>query len=243
MINFNSLQTNYILQTNHFKMTTIKEDLNQMYDKIVKNCQKCGGQGTILLKPFTPGVSEVVTDCECRHNYRAERDYYLIISNSNIPKFQIEQKPIENMPETDMFFKIGMFDKAKTGLLVLGAFRTGKTTFACDFLKKCAREGHSVKFWDFSTLVETMWRGEVREGDYKAYDECLTVDILCLDDILSVEREHDFADRKLSTIINTRYNNMLPTVFTTNASKKILSEKMNERTYRRLEEYCKFINI
>ena len=221
----------------------MREILHKLYADIVESCKKCDGSGRVVVRPFQKGHAEVKDYCSCARKYMEERDYLYRMNASNIPQFYKKRALLAENPFFNQYSISGTFSNSKRGLVINGKYRSGKTTLSCDILKQAARNGTDVKFWDFTTLSERMWEEELKERDYSTIKECLKVDLLVLDDILSSERDHDYAERKLAMIVNTRYTEELCTIFTSNATKEELSEKMSDRTFHRLNEYCDFVKI
>ncbi len=66
--------------------------------------------------------------------------------------------------------------------------------------------------------------------------------ILVIDD-LGAARNTEWASERLLEIIDYRYNQLLPVIFTTNLTPKDLKEKINNRIFDRLVEMCDFVSI
>lgn len=66
--------------------------------------------------------------------------------------------------------------------------------------------------------------------------------LLIIDD-LGTARITEWADEKLFEIIDYRYSQELPIIFTTNVTPAELKDKMDKRTIDRLKEMCNFISV
>ena len=66
--------------------------------------------------------------------------------------------------------------------------------------------------------------------------------IFVIDD-LGAARNTEWAEERLFEIIDFRYNEELPTIFTTNLTSEELKEKISNRIYDRLLEMCDFVGV
>ena len=66
--------------------------------------------------------------------------------------------------------------------------------------------------------------------------------LLILDDI-GVERVSDFVLETLYRVINYRYVNMLPTIFTSNLNIQELADKIGDRSVSRIVEMCGVVEL
>lgn len=73
-------------------------------------------------------------------------------------------------------------------------------------------------------------------------DRCTRAKLLVLDD-LGTERPTDWVLERLFEIIDHRYNEMLPTVVTTNATPEELKKHLGDRIFDRLREMCKMVPV
>lgn len=135
--------------------------------------------------------------------------------------------------------------KTKKGIYIHGEIGSGKSHIAWAIKKQVT--GPRVVFWNVPDLMQ-----EIRNDmDRTAYDkmrpeEKLTENstrfLLILDDI-GAEKATEFVAEKLYRIINHRYNEMIPTVFTSNLTLGELAEQIGERCASRIAEMCEIINL
>jgi DNA replication protein DnaC len=170
-----------------------------------------------------------------------------------IPR-RYENAKIEDVPEQikTAFNKLVAGGK---GFYMSGGVGTGKTHI-CYALKKfydragCYTEngfcpGKSLIVWNVVDLIHEIKSDFDRESiDKKRYDSELsrTEKILILDDI-GAERVTDFVEEKLYYLINNRYINMLPTIFTSNFSITELAGRIGERSASRIVEMCEIFEL
>jgi len=145
--------------------------------------------------------------------------------------------------------------KAKgEGLLFLGPVGTGKTHLAAAIANYLLDRGVPVIFGTLATLFENLRASLYADGATEAEREearreLYDVDLLVLDD-LGKERLTPWAVEELYSLLNYRYENMLPVVITTNLSLAQLRERYDaERTQAgqaivsRITEMCRVVII
>lgn len=135
--------------------------------------------------------------------------------------------------------------ETQKGLYIHGSVGTGKTHIAYAIQKhlddiKLSSTFHNTtelifdikRDFDRSTYDKARW--EERLKDYKG--------LLILDDI-GAERITDYVAEVFYLIINTRYNKMLPIIFTSNLSLAELSDRVGDRTASRIVEMCDVMHL
>ncbi len=141
----------------------------------------------------------------------------------------------------------------KKGLILVGNNGVGKTHLACSIANKLIENGTSVIY---GTLINLL--AELRNSYYidnnisemeiiKLYE---SVDLLIIDD-LGKEKPSEWGLEKLFTIINSRYENNLPVVITTNYNQNSLVERLSlngeietaKSIISRLYEMCYLVKI
>ena len=73
-------------------------------------------------------------------------------------------------------------------------------------------------------------------------EQAKKVELLVLDD-LGAEKPSEWVVEKLFQVVNYRYNEMLPTIFTSNLSPEELENRIGERTVARIIEMAKVIRM
>jgi DNA replication protein DnaC len=144
------------------------------------------------------------------------------------------------------------------GLLFIGSLGTGKTHLAVGVLRRLIQErGARGIFCDYGALIKQVQQSfDPRSGTSEAgvLDPILTTEILVLDD-LGAQKPSDWIWDNIALILNTRYNNQLTTIITTNyadlpaaavslsdleksAREQTLGDRIGERMRSRLAEMC-----
>lgn len=134
-----------------------------------------------------------------------------------------------------------------TGIIFIGRYGTGKTHLAFAIANSLLIQGIPVIYETFINLMEKLKesynKNELNYYDImKLYCEC---DLLIIDD-LGKERLSEWVLEKLFQIINTRYENMLPIIITTNYTEQELVKRLSlgsdgktaESLVSRLNEVC-----
>lgn len=126
---------------------------------------------------------------------------------------------------------------------ILGPAGTGKTWIAVRMLMKlwnAADGGGRVgkwaarpRFFDVSTAIEAIKSEFGTDDNGKTLEAMMVSRLLVLDD-LGAQRETDFTKDQVSVVLRSRYNDMLPTIITSNAAN--LGELGDQRIASRLSD-------
>lgn len=166
------------------------------------------------------------------------------VNKANRKAFEIAKKYTENWEK---------FKEEGTGLIFIGKFGTGKTHLAFAIANELLNKGIPVVFETLINLMEKIKLGYEKDADLgyyeiiKLYCEC---DLLIIDD-LGKEKLSEWVLEKLFQIINTRYENMLPILITTNYNEKQIIKRLSynndgiaaESLVSRLNEVCLEVNM
>ena len=136
----------------------------------------------------------------------------------------------------DNFFT--MLDRGK-GLLFYGGVGTGKSYIAACIANEVIEQGRSCKFTNFSRLANTLVACEFGEKQDKI-DSLARMQLLVIDDLGS-ERNTEFMNEIVYSIIDARHKSGLPLIVTTNLTGEQLKHPADihsERVFSRLFEMC-----
>ena len=139
------------------------------------------------------------------------------------------------------------------GLIFIGKYGTGKTHLAFAIANYLLNKGIPVVYETLINLMEKLKNGyeQYSNMEYfeiiKLYCEC---DLLIIDD-LGKEKLSEWVLEKLFQIINSRYENMLPVIITTNYNEEQIIKRLSfnndgvtaESLVSRLNEMCLEINM
>lgn len=148
-------------------------------------------------------------------------------SNEKISK--VAQNYVEN-------FKT-MYERGK-GLLFYGTVGTGKTFYSACIVNSLIDKGYPCMMTNFSRLVNTI--SGMYEGKQDYIDSLNRFALLVIDD-LAAERDTEYMNEIVQTIIDSRYRAGLPTIITTNLTAEEIKNPADirkQRTYSRLLEMC-----
>lgn len=141
----------------------------------------------------------------------------------------------------------------KKGLILIGNNGVGKTHLACSIANKLIENGTPVIYGTLINLLAELRNSydidkNISEMEIiKLYEN---VDLLIIDD-LGKEKPSEWGLEKLFTIINSRYENNLPVIITTNYNQKSLMERLSlngeietaKSIISRLYEMCYLVKI
>lgn len=132
--------------------------------------------------------------------------------------------------------------KEGKGLLFFGKVGTGKTYAAACIANALIKKGYAALLTDFPTISRTV-QG-MYHGKQEYYDSFNRFPLLILDD-LKTERNTEFMNEVVFSVINSRSNSGLPLIVTTNLTAEELkkpAEIEQQRIFSRLLERCHPVN-
>ena len=220
-------------------------------------CPKCDTpKQTIVTNPITGKTSKVGCVCKCR---KAEMDAEIEAAKKRERERRIAANRYGAFAEADfaecVFEKDDgsnpeMLAKARKyaenfprflerghGLLLFGNVGTGKTFYSACIANRLLESGYKVLMTNFPTLVSKIQRDGFRSdvtGSLEGYD------LLIIDD-LGVERDSEYMQEQVYSIIDARYRAKKPLIVTTNLSAEELRNPRNmtaQRIYGRIMERC-----
>lgn len=130
------------------------------------------------------------------------------------------------------------FRKSGKGLLLYGDVGTGKTFYAACIVNALIDKGYPCLMTNFSRLtnqIAGMWEGK------QEYIDSLSMFALVAIDDLGVERDTEYMNENVTTIIDSLYRAKVPMVITSNYTPKQLTESVEirkKRVYDRMLERC-----
>lgn len=128
--------------------------------------------------------------------------------------------------------------RSHKGLLFYGSVGTGKTFISACIANALIDDGVSVLVTNFSRLVNTI--AGMYEGKQAYLDHLNDFDLLIIDD-LGAERDTEYMDEIVQSIIDSRYRSGKPLIVTTNLTAQELKNPLDirkQRIYSRLFEMC-----
>lgn len=131
-------------------------------------------------------------------------------------------------------------------LLLLGPTGTGKTWQAYAALRRAVTEprpargvGYRIQSWKASTHADLLaqLRPSGKNDSEQILDELRRCPLLFIDD-LGIAKNSEWVEDVTYRLINGRYEQMMPTIFTSNLAVAQLVEALGDRIASRLAETC-----
>lgn len=144
------------------------------------------------------------------------------------------------------------FPAVDRGILFTGPVGVGKTHLAVSILKGLSEHGFRCLFYEFGTLlkeIQDSYNAFTKTSELTVLAPVLNVEVLVLDE-LGASKPTDWVRDTMAHIINSRYNDRKPTIFTTNypderpsEREETLEDRIGVRLRSRLYEMCKTIEM
>jgi DNA replication protein DnaC len=213
-------------------------------------CAICNDTGW---KPIeVDGVARVVR-CDCWRQQANERAIAAAriqkrYSHCELTNFEQHYDSLRDAYRKAVRF-VEQFPVVDKGLLLIGAHGVGKTHLAVAILKAVVRtKGARAYFYETGELLKLLrdtYASDTNEMD--VLRPVLEADLLVLDD-LGVEKTSEWVQEMIGHVVNIRYSERRPTVFTTNLvdsddplHPKSFLYRLGPRTRSRLFEMCEWV--
>lgn len=136
--------------------------------------------------------------------------------------------------------------KSKRGIYIHGSVGTGKTHIAYAIAKKWEEAtGGRVTFWNTTELLQEI-KDDFDRDNYsktRVMERLMETEQLIVLDDIGVEKATDWSLEKFYLLVNKRYNEMRPMIFTSNYSVAELAERIGDRTVSRVVELCDVVRL
>ncbi len=153
-------------------------------------------------------------------------------------RFETFQVTAETKPAYDACMAFcDNFSEDWKGIRLVGNYGCGKTHLTAAIIHRLAERGIGGIFVVVPELLRAIRRGfnQANEDSDRLVKLTEEAPLLVLDD-LGAEKPSDWVREQLYVIINRRYENMLPTIITTNCSMQELVDRVGQRTVSRIIE-------
>lgn len=137
------------------------------------------------------------------------------------------------------------------GLCFIGSAGCGKTHLACAIAVTVMRRWveantpHSVRFITAPALLQAIRASFAHEAQLRSeevIDRYAETRLLIVDD-LGAEKPSEWVRETVFVIMDRRYGNLRPTIFTTNYTLTELRDRLGERIVSRMAEMCRLVKI
>jgi DNA replication protein DnaC len=218
------------------------------------DCEICHGT---RWKSVTVDGVERLTRCDCWRSVVIQKN----LADARIPPKFARAELTTYKPDTDSQRDalrlakkfVESFPVEQKGLVFHGPTGVGKTHLAIGLLKAVIRDkgarGYFFQTTELLRLVRETYNRSVDETEMEVLRPVLEADVLVLDD-LGVEKTSEWVQETLGHVVNIRYSERRPTVFTTNLVEsddplhpRSFMFRLGARTRSRLFEMCDWIQM
>jgi DNA replication protein DnaC len=118
--------------------------------------------------------------------------------------------------------------------VIIGNPGSGKTYFCSALADLAFRKYSTVRYWNEKKLMSRLRQAIDEDQDYgEVLKYCLDDEFVFLDDIGSMPA-NDWRKEVIFSAIDNRYSSALPTVITSNLTKKEFTDRYEQRTHSRI---------
>ena len=137
--------------------------------------------------------------------------------------------------------------ESRKGIYLHGSVGTGKTHFAYAIKKHHDKPetGRFAMLWNMTELLHDMRKDfDAPYGEKMRPEESIMAHkwLVIIDDV-GAEKISDWVAETFYLIVNRRYEDMLPTIFTSNLNPQALADRIGDRTVSRIVEMCDVVEI
>lgn len=138
-----------------------------------------------------------------------------------------------------------MLEQIKQGNIVIlyGACGSGKTTTACQLALEFDKPNmRYMRLFDLMTAIQGSWKKESSDSQNSILNDIKNSRLLIIDEFqdgIVTAGQSTWRDLALTSIIDYRYSNLLPTVIITNVTLKEMKAKLTPSVYDRFKQTAK----
>jgi len=143
------------------------------------------------------------------------------------------------------------FPAVQKGICLIGPHGIGKTHLTVAVLRAALSRGIHGVFYETSDLlrlIRSTYNPVTKTAELQVLQPLLTAPLIVLDDV-GKEKTTEWVEETMTYIVNTRYNQRLTTLFTSNYDDNpdlealdSLQVRVGARMYSRMKEMCEFID-
>lgn len=230
------------------------EEFNLQEDEIFKDnmifCKKCNGKRLFIDDELKICV-RCLCDCQAEKRKKEDEENKRLERIENIRKNSLIGERYKNATFNNCVVGFNSsfdnaFNRCKAyinhldecykrglGLFLYGSKGTGKSHLSVCMANEIINNCYNVmftNFFDITKEIKKTFKNNSEEDEADVLDRISNIDFLIIDDLgtetLVRNNEDTWIQEKIYDLLNKRYNNMKPTIFTSNHS---LAELVNER--------------
>ena len=226
------------------------------------HCAKCGGkrQTRIMISDEKTGsAKELIVPCICdcmkeaderKRGESAEKEELERLrrlkseafADSQMAEFTFEKDDKAN-PKISSALKtycdnFPRFRREGKGIILYGSVGTGKSFLAACIVNELVSKGYACQMTTFSRLTNQI--GALWDGKQEFIDRLTQLSLIAIDD-LGVERDTEYMNENVTTIVDALYTAKVPMIITSNYTPKQMTEEMDirrKRIFDRILERC-----
>ena len=241
------------------KKVPVETDGTEIGEDGFLHCKKCGGRRQREVD--LPDGNKMTVSCGCRcmkedwdakeAKRKAEEETMRIESMRTLAFPDSDSAMIQCTFENDDMARPEISNGLKAycenfprlrregkGLLLYGTVGTGKSFLAACIVNDLVSKGYKCMMTTFSRLTNQI--GALWEGKQEFIDGLTRYDLIAIDD-LGVERDTEYMNENITTIVDALYRAHVPLVITSNYTPRQMKEECEtrrQRIYDRLIEQC-----
>lgn len=182
----------------------------------------------------------------CDHFSQRERERQTNIdpkfSKSTFENYKPETAEEKRIKKTCQDYAKNLGLATKSGLVLAGKPGTGKTHLATAIYRMAVERGFDAVMLPVPELLDEMRQSMKGDGPSVARNKAQLKFLVILDD-LGAERVTDWVREELYKIIDHRYRQMYPTIFTSNCTPGELEDHIGSRAFDRICEMTEYVQF
>lgn len=138
--------------------------------------------------------------------------------------------------------------KTRNGVYFIGESGVGKTHIVCGIAKNLLENGIDVLFFNTGDFLEKLreeftTKSEEDDEEKSLFRKVMDFNGVLIFDDIGAEKVSEWSRERLYLIINKKYEDMQPVLFTSNCDMEILSARMGDRIMSRIIGMTEIVTV